>query len=72
VIRLDLRTDAAARARAFTLIMAALPADGSPVCYAPLGNAGGEEAGPLVQDLIDEGKIRCLAANDVMLYARAV
>lgn len=72
MIRLDLRTDAAARARALTLIMAALPADGRQVCYAALALAGGEEAGPLVQDLIDQGRIRCTAANDVMLYSRAV
>lgn len=71
MIRPDLRTDAAARAHVTSLIIAALPNDGSAVCYAPLGKAGGEEAGPLVQDLINSGIIRCTAANDVTLYARA-
>lgn len=71
MIRPDLRTDATARARAAMRIIAALPRDGSAVCYAPLGKAGGEEAGPLVQELIDQGRIRCTAGNDVTLYARA-
>lgn len=33
MIQPDLRTDAAARARAASLIIAALPIDGSAVCY---------------------------------------
>lgn len=72
MIRLDFRSNASARTRAMNLILRALPKDGKPVCYAALGIAGGEDAGPLVQDLIDMGSIRVVANDDMMLYARAV
>ena len=68
--RIDIRTPGPNRTRAMAMIMSALPRDGARVCYARIGMVAGEEVGPLVGDLIEDGRIACETVDGTMVYSR--
>jgi hypothetical protein len=72
--RIDILTPGRQQIAARMAVMAALPEDGRPVGYAPLALAAiaCEDAGPIVEQLIEGGLITCSCVDGCMAYARTM
>lgn len=68
---IDIATSGRKQIAAHMAVMAALPLDGRTVGYAPLAPAC-EDAGPIVEQLIDGGMITCSCVDGCMAYARTM
>lgn len=70
--RIDIVSPGPFRDLACLAILEALPIDGRPVCYATLALAAGEDSGPIVGGLIDDGRIQMIERDGARLYARTM